>query len=357
MEAAQYCQLRATEAAQKFLSDSLALEKDSSGKAAMIAAQTRSRMTRDSLERAAQVLLQEASEARDRLMKQVGINPATPTPNGSRIGIVLICIMCGFSLILLMLFCLAIRKQGFSFRDALSENMQDKLCIPNPEYKAESLKNWLMDWSNTTLIAAQKNRDAAEDALNHLLTKYSDENARTEAQKLEISTARQAKDSAQASYDEALKSGNAGPGMAALANLARLFPPTIEVSATGINIQALQVFEAARKARLAEEAHAPVDPQKVEAARQAEDAAFNALSNLEVPELRASISRLIAFVSAMLLLTVGLASACFFFYFYLVNGLPPDLSALPAVLLALGIGMVPYAVNKVAVVASKDKSI
>lgn len=62
---------------------------------------------------------------------------------------------------------------------------------------------------------------------------------------------------------------------------------------------------------------------------------------------RASISRYIAFFSGILTIIVAVCTASFFIYYYMHTGCPPDLSTLSTVLIALGIGVAPYAVNKV----------
>lgn len=70
---------------------------------------------------------------------------------------------------------------------------------------------------------------------------------------------------------------------------------------------------------------------------------------------RPSISRYIAFITSMLTLIVALAMSSFFIYHYISIGCPPDLSALSIILIALGIGVAPYAFNKVST-ALKNKS-
>ncbi len=356
-EVAQRSRMQLDAVTQKFIADSLSLTKDSTNRAEKAAALLLIKNTRDSLLQLAQAQAQEASVALDILQRQLGINQAYPTPNGNEIGIIIICIVCGFALLILILLSIAIRRQRFSLKDALSENAQEKQTILNPEYDADKLKAWLTSLNDDTLKSSKSKLDAAQDTLNQLLAKYPDVNTQTDTQKQEISNARQELDVAQAAFVAARNASTTGPGLALIASLARLFPPTIEVSSAGINIQLLNQYSLARQARIVEEVRQPADPQKLQTARLEEEATFRELSEMKSPEYRASTSRLIAFISAMLLITVGLASACFFFYFYLVNGVPPDLSRLPGVLIALGIGMAPYAVNKVAAAASKDKRI
>ena len=63
---------------------------------------------------------------------------------------------------------------------------------------------------------------------------------------------------------------------------------------------------------------------------------------------RASSSRFIALVTSMLTLIMAVCLCSFFIYFYIATGTAPDISKFSSVLLALGIGVVPYAFNKVA---------
>lgn len=70
---------------------------------------------------------------------------------------------------------------------------------------------------------------------------------------------------------------------------------------------------------------------------------------------RPSISRYIAFITSILTLIVALGMGSFFIYHYISTGCPPDLSALSTILIALGIGVAPYAFNKIST-AIKNKS-
>ena len=67
---------------------------------------------------------------------------------------------------------------------------------------------------------------------------------------------------------------------------------------------------------------------------------------------RASSSRFIALVTSLLTLIIAVCLCSFFIYFYIATGTPPDISKFSSVLLALGIGVVPYAFNKVAAAIS-----
>lgn len=71
---------------------------------------------------------------------------------------------------------------------------------------------------------------------------------------------------------------------------------------------------------------------------------------------RASSSRFIALVTSLLTLVVAVCLCSFFIYFYIATGTPPDIGKFSSVLLALGIGVIPYAFNKVAAAISSNKS-
>jgi hypothetical protein len=60
-----------------------------------------------------------------------------------------------------------------------------------------------------------------------------------------------------------------------------------------------------------------------------------------------SSSRYIAFITSVLTWVIGLCLTCFFIYQYMKGNTEPKLSGLSSVLLSLGIGVVPYAFNKI----------
>ncbi len=63
-------------------------------------------------------------------------------------------------------------------------------------------------------------------------------------------------------------------------------------------------------------------------------------------EFPKSSSRYIALITSALTWIIVLCLSCFFLYQYMRTNKPPELSGLSSVLLALGIGVVPYAFNK-----------
>ena len=60
-----------------------------------------------------------------------------------------------------------------------------------------------------------------------------------------------------------------------------------------------------------------------------------------------SSSRYIAFITSALTWIIVLCLTCFFIYQYIKTGKAPEFTGLSSVLLALGIGVVPYAFNKI----------
>ncbi|MDB5120276.1 MAG: hypothetical protein JWN56_1494 [Sphingobacteriales bacterium] len=71
---------------------------------------------------------------------------------------------------------------------------------------------------------------------------------------------------------------------------------------------------------------------------------------------RPSISRYIAFVSSLLIIVIAVCVFSFFIYHYIKTGCPPELTSLSTVLIALGVGMVPYAANKVSTAVSSSNN-
>lgn len=69
----------------------------------------------------------------------------------------------------------------------------------------------------------------------------------------------------------------------------------------------------------------------------------------------ASISRFIAFITSILTLSIALCLSCFFMYHYIRSGCAPDISSMTTVLLSLGIGVLPYAFNKLSTALSNNK--
>jgi len=64
-------------------------------------------------------------------------------------------------------------------------------------------------------------------------------------------------------------------------------------------------------------------------------------------KLLASSSRLAMVLAGLVAITVSVCASCYYFYIYLKTGKAPDLDGLFNILLSLGIGVVPYGVNKI----------
>jgi hypothetical protein len=76
-----------------------------------------------------------------------------------------------------------------------------------------------------------------------------------------------------------------------------------------------------------------------------------------VPEQKTprSVSRLIALLSGLVSLIIGTSATSYYFYVYLKTGAGPNLENLFDILLALGVGVVPYAFNRVAAAFKGDR--
>lgn len=208
-------------------------------------------------------------------------------------GWVLIWIMILLIVAVIIILLSSLKKGGFELKDALSENIRDKIVKENPEYSADKIKQWIIDTSSATLTFLNTQISLAEDKLKTLQAASTPDADAITAAEAALATARD-------NYETAIKAGAGSGAMstAMLSSVANLFPPTIEVTGA-------------------------------------------------TASYRPSVSRIIALLSSLLLLIVGLGSSCFFIYFYLVTQNAPNLGKLSAVLIALGIGIVPYSVNKI----------
>ncbi len=204
-------------------------------------------------------------------------------------------------------------------KTALAENVNDKETKENPQYSAEAIMRLMANagvGAGTQSADDQVRKTAVQNALD--AAKLANENY-VAVQNNALKTDDEKK-AAKSAYDKALSDlgsllNPASVSPVVMNSLIQLFPPTIEVS-------------------------------------------MKDKKNGNQPISRPSASRLLAFFSGMLLLFVALISTCFYVYFYLVTGNAPDLTKLTGVLIALGIGLAPYAVNKVANATSdKDKTI
>jgi hypothetical protein len=70
-------------------------------------------------------------------------------------------------------------------------------------------------------------------------------------------------------------------------------------------------------------------------------------STINISNYPKSSSRVIAFFSGMAAIIIAVCSVSYFFYMYIRTGDAPNLDKLFDILLALGIGVTPYAVNKI----------
>lgn len=89
---------------------------------------------------------------------------------------------------------------------------------------------------------------------------------------------------------------------------------------------------------------------------QTQSTLYNMDYKLSSEVYRASISRYIALISSFLIIIIAVTVCCFFLYHYLKFGCPPELGALSSVMLALGVGIVPYVANKISFGIKSNKS-
>ncbi len=79
-------------------------------------------------------------------------------------------------------------------------------------------------------------------------------------------------------------------------------------------------------------------------------------STVQEKEHTQSTSRLIAFLSGMCAIVISISTVTYYFYMYFHTGHEPNIEKLYDILLALGIGVTPYALNKVASSISSNKT-
>ena len=65
-------------------------------------------------------------------------------------------------------------------------------------------------------------------------------------------------------------------------------------------------------------------------------------------ELPKSTSRLVAFISGFIAITIAVCFCTYYMYIFFSTGCAPNLENLTNILLSLGIGVIPYTINKIA---------
>ena len=308
-------------------------------------------------------------------------------PYGWLVGLLLITIIVVFTAIVLSRFTAAMSAGKFDLKDALSENIQIKTIVKNPLYeqlpaiiqsfndaagrdKANSGgsaddKAKLAD-ATTARLAAEQTLATAQTAVDGAASEKAAKEAAIADLEAKLESAKRAETDAADDGKETAAQARADAETAlkeAVAALAAL-PDTAASMTAATSDLAMNKADEARMLSLMNNVTAAtlssailvnlgnLFPQTIEVTADVSGKADQA------PLYRPSASRLIAFISAILLFIVGLSSSCFFLYFYMVNGVAPDLGKLSAILIALGIGMAPYAVSKVANAATdKDKII
>jgi hypothetical protein len=110
-------------------------------------------------------------------------------------------------------------------------------------------------------------------------------------------------------------------------------------------------------AKTSEAFTAQLDVQKELQMEGIESARLTAAADTPVSQIRPqSTSRLIAFLSGMTAIVVSICAVTFFFYVYLRTGQEPKFDNLWNVLLALGVGVIPYAFSRISDAISPPKS-
>ena len=77
--------------------------------------------------------------------------------------------------------------------------------------------------------------------------------------------------------------------------------------------------------------------------------------NEQSASYRASISRYIAMISSLMIIVIAVGLSSFFVYHYIRTSCAPQIEGLSTVLIALGLGIVPYTVNRVSMALSATK--
>ncbi len=231
-------------------------------------------------------------------------------------------------LFLILLYIVSEFLKGLNMTDVLSEITNDKVIIKNPEYSLEKLIEWSAKLNSGGLETLAAKFIAVSNKVAETSTSLQKATEALEAKKAanpaakpaDLETETQAVDKAKAELNkltneknEAQKAIQESNNPATLANLIQLFPATIEISNTADN--------GSRKG----------------------------------PQYRQSASRLIAFISTVLMIIVGLSMTCFYIYYYLRTDKTPDMTGLTTLLIALGLGMSPYLVNKLAGAINQNK--
>lgn len=229
-----------------------------------------------------------------------------------------LCVMMG--LLFGVLVIVVIKRFNFNLNEALSENSDDLVIQENPYYKelpglieklaqAQAQAGTLAaDNAKTKAQQATAAREqaaqtlaTAQDAVKQAGDAATDDQKKVVADALaNLQKAQQAETQAKSEESSA---GGTSLSPATLINLSNLFPPTIQTTKTSTSGET---------------------------------------------KYRPSISRLIAFLSGVIMIIVGISMTCFYIYYYLCTGYAPEIASLSAVLIGLGLGMAPYAVNKIA---------
>lgn len=296
-------------------------------------------------------------------------------------------------IIIILVVCL---WKKFNFTEALTENEPPKKVIKNPEYSSEviaansGLSNLSVLLPTTIEVsnidpslfelreisarkakyvlaveasrnAAQSNEAALAKKVEEAQSELDKANASTESLTQAVSGANAALATAkstdpsvpadiakaQTTADDAQKALDENNKAVELAtsNLATAKKAVLD---NRVNITNLEVL--LQKAK-AEAEDVKEDVEMAEAA-----AKDNMRSVYSTGTYRASISRYIAFITSMVTILLVVCMSSFFIYHYMKTSCPPDFGALTTVLIALGLGVTPYLVNRVSAASAANKS-
>jgi hypothetical protein len=102
---------------------------------------------------------------------------------------------------------------------------------------------------------------------------------------------------------------------------------------------------------------AQLDVQKELKSEEAVTASLNSATDTPATQIRPqSTSRLIVFFSGMAAIIISISAITFFFYVYLRTGKEPEFENLWNIMLGLGVGVVPYAFNRISDAITPPKS-
>jgi len=346
----------------------------------------------DSLCKAQMDSLKSVKEGINTLGKQVGNIKANvdtlksngckciPTPNKAnvRMSLVVIPFICFVLLFILIGLWLILSK--FSINEALAENDIEKVTIANKQYSAENITLLLNAVSPNQLSPPDgMGSPPAQSANNNLNPATIVNIAGMVPPTIEVSNVPVATEKTIATLKEMINAAiNAINNSKNATDAFNNADSKSKIAAANYHNAAEDKKNDAKKP--ADDAQKEADNLKIiadnlknasdNANKAVDDAKKTAFNNFNTNEdilkalytngsdnvYRPSSSRLIAFITSMFTLVIAMSMSCFFIYQYMYTGCPPDMSAVTTLLITLGIGVTPYAFNKIAGAMKNNKS-